>query len=186
MVNYFFIFFTQLTLSVLPFANQTRVRWLQPAILLLIRVFYFKHDLCPAVVGTPSGPAPPGVSVVLQSANQRQKVPPPPGEDTREVRDPESLNAWSVWHMNSVSLLILTCVCSVVAGWRCWHRAEDSSGSGEDPAAEGNEAGAAQHRPYRSLWATLWLPIHRVYFMLKRRLNVDNDHIYEMRALEHI
>uniref|UniRef100_A0A8C1NK93 Splicing factor 3b, subunit 2 n=1 Tax=Cyprinus carpio TaxID=7962 RepID=A0A8C1NK93_CYPCA len=28
------------------------------------------------------------------SANQRQKVPPPPGEDAREVRDPESLNSW--------------------------------------------------------------------------------------------
>uniref|UniRef100_A0A8C1X4K9 Splicing factor 3b, subunit 2 n=1 Tax=Cyprinus carpio TaxID=7962 RepID=A0A8C1X4K9_CYPCA len=46
--------------------------------------FYFKHDLCPPVVGTQGGPAPPGVSLVPQSANQRQKVPPPPGEDARE------------------------------------------------------------------------------------------------------
>uniref|UniRef100_A0A8C1XA12 Splicing factor 3b, subunit 2 n=1 Tax=Cyprinus carpio TaxID=7962 RepID=A0A8C1XA12_CYPCA len=49
--------------------------------------FYFKHDLCPPVVGTQGGPAPPGVSLVPQSANQRQKVPPPPGEDAREGED---------------------------------------------------------------------------------------------------
>ncbi|XP_067255927.1 splicing factor 3B subunit 2 [Chanodichthys erythropterus] len=39
----------------------------------------------PLRVGTQGGPAPPGVSVVPQSANQRQKVPPPPGEDAREA-----------------------------------------------------------------------------------------------------
>uniref|UniRef100_A0A671NG53 Splicing factor 3B subunit 2-like n=1 Tax=Sinocyclocheilus anshuiensis TaxID=1608454 RepID=A0A671NG53_9TELE len=43
--------------------------------------FYCKHDFCPPVVGTLSGPAPPGVSMMPQSVNQRQKVPPPPGED---------------------------------------------------------------------------------------------------------
>uniref|UniRef100_A0A673LW26 PSP proline-rich domain-containing protein n=1 Tax=Sinocyclocheilus rhinocerous TaxID=307959 RepID=A0A673LW26_9TELE len=42
------------------------------------------HDFCPPVVGTQGGPAPPGVSLFPQSANQRQKVPPPPGEDARE------------------------------------------------------------------------------------------------------
>uniref|UniRef100_A0A671S0I0 Splicing factor 3B subunit 2-like n=1 Tax=Sinocyclocheilus anshuiensis TaxID=1608454 RepID=A0A671S0I0_9TELE len=35
-------------------------------------------------LGTQGGPAPPGVSLLPQSANQRQKVPPPPGEDARE------------------------------------------------------------------------------------------------------
>uniref|UniRef100_A0A673LRE5 PSP proline-rich domain-containing protein n=1 Tax=Sinocyclocheilus rhinocerous TaxID=307959 RepID=A0A673LRE5_9TELE len=44
--------------------------------------FYFRHDFCPPVVGTQGGPAPPGVSLFPQSANQRQKVPPPPGEDS--------------------------------------------------------------------------------------------------------
>uniref|UniRef100_A0A8C1F3L8 Splicing factor 3b, subunit 2 n=1 Tax=Cyprinus carpio carpio TaxID=630221 RepID=A0A8C1F3L8_CYPCA len=43
-----------------------------------------KLDFCPPVVGTQSGPAPPGVSMMTQSVNQRQKVPPPPGEDGRE------------------------------------------------------------------------------------------------------
>uniref|UniRef100_A0A8C2EB48 Splicing factor 3b, subunit 2 n=1 Tax=Cyprinus carpio TaxID=7962 RepID=A0A8C2EB48_CYPCA len=43
-----------------------------------------KLDFCPPVVGTQSGPAPPGVSMMPQSVNQRQKVPPPPGEDGRE------------------------------------------------------------------------------------------------------
>ncbi|KTF93481.1 hypothetical protein cypCar_00038137, partial [Cyprinus carpio] len=38
----------------------------------------------PLRVGTQSGPAPPGVSMMTQSVNQRQKVPPPPGEDGRE------------------------------------------------------------------------------------------------------
>uniref|UniRef100_A0A671S1D5 Splicing factor 3B subunit 2-like n=1 Tax=Sinocyclocheilus anshuiensis TaxID=1608454 RepID=A0A671S1D5_9TELE len=38
----------------------------------------------PLRVGTQGGPAPPGVSLLPQSANQRQKVPPPPGEDARE------------------------------------------------------------------------------------------------------
>ncbi|XP_016111188.1 splicing factor 3B subunit 2-like [Sinocyclocheilus grahami] len=38
----------------------------------------------PLRVGTLSGPAPPGVSMMPQSVNQRQKVPPPPGEDGRE------------------------------------------------------------------------------------------------------
>ncbi|XP_016112502.1 splicing factor 3B subunit 2-like [Sinocyclocheilus grahami] len=38
----------------------------------------------PLRVGTQGGPTPPGVSLLLQSANQRQKVPPPPGEDARE------------------------------------------------------------------------------------------------------
>uniref|UniRef100_A0A8C2E5I4 Splicing factor 3b, subunit 2 n=1 Tax=Cyprinus carpio TaxID=7962 RepID=A0A8C2E5I4_CYPCA len=38
----------------------------------------------PLRVGTQSGPAPPGVSMMPQSVNQRQKVPPPPGEDGRE------------------------------------------------------------------------------------------------------
>uniref|UniRef100_A0A673LW33 PSP proline-rich domain-containing protein n=1 Tax=Sinocyclocheilus rhinocerous TaxID=307959 RepID=A0A673LW33_9TELE len=38
----------------------------------------------PLRVGTQGGPAPPGVSLFPQSANQRQKVPPPPGEDARE------------------------------------------------------------------------------------------------------
>uniref|UniRef100_A0A673LRF5 PSP proline-rich domain-containing protein n=1 Tax=Sinocyclocheilus rhinocerous TaxID=307959 RepID=A0A673LRF5_9TELE len=41
--------------------------------------FYFRHDFCPPVVGTQGGPAPPGVSLFPQSANQRQKS--WPGED---------------------------------------------------------------------------------------------------------
>ncbi|XP_052005534.1 splicing factor 3B subunit 2-like isoform X2 [Xyrauchen texanus] len=39
----------------------------------------------PLRVGSQSGLPPPGVSVAPQSANQKQKVPPPPGEDVREV-----------------------------------------------------------------------------------------------------
>uniref|UniRef100_A0A673NJZ8 Splicing factor 3B subunit 2-like n=1 Tax=Sinocyclocheilus rhinocerous TaxID=307959 RepID=A0A673NJZ8_9TELE len=43
-----------------------------------------KTVLQPGPIGTLSGPAPPGVSMMPQSVNQRQKVPPPPGEDGRE------------------------------------------------------------------------------------------------------
>lgn len=49
------------------------------------------------------------------------------------------------------NIYILSCfVWADVAERRCGNRAEDPSGSGEDPAAEGDQTGAAHCCPYRS------------------------------------
>uniref|UniRef100_A0A8C1X6T1 Splicing factor 3b, subunit 2 n=1 Tax=Cyprinus carpio TaxID=7962 RepID=A0A8C1X6T1_CYPCA len=65
-------------------ADHSCVAGLQTAAIFSVCASHNKLDFCPPVVGTQSGPAPPGVSMMPQSVNQRQKVPPPPGEDGRE------------------------------------------------------------------------------------------------------
>lgn len=51
------------------------------------------------VVGTQTGPTPPGASV-------RQKVPPPPGEDGREVSNLETLKTTTLIVYTNYKLLV--------------------------------------------------------------------------------
>lgn len=106
-------------------------------------------------------PLPPGVSML---PTQKQRVPPPPGEDNREVgahvflsficSNLESLYVL-VWSERMVRYQILfyaylsafMLVMAERGSKRQW--AQDPPSSGEDPPAEGDKTGAA--RPCRSV-----------------------------------
>lgn len=88
-------------------------------------------------------PLPPGVSLL---PNHKPRVPPPPGEDNRDVSTLNLRGDANKLVKSQFSVAAFSAVAE--RGDQCrW--TQDPSSPGEDPPAEGDPAGAA-HRPCRS------------------------------------